>query len=251
MKTNNNIIISRVVLACIATVVMILSSVSVFAQQNGTNFDFNFGPIGNYTYWTGYAGTNASTSGTSISMGAWTPTNTPESLLHDNVHFFVINSDTNATDPHSNGVLKKVPSGYKRSTQINCENNNPDANANKLSYDLAVADSNCLLTFNYAMVLEAPGHTGFQNPFFKIDVYQLQANASGTLVTNGLVNTCATFYVVGKNNPVPVGWHSFGSSYDGGIWHDWQQVSMNLSNFTGENVRIEITLASCCYSAHW
>src|SRR5574344_233221 len=251
MKTYNNNAKLRNSILCIMAVFSSLFSTELFAQANGKNFDFNYGPIGNYAYWRGYQGTNNSQSGTTIAMGTWTPYNDPSTCMHSNVHTFVINSDVNATDAHTGGLLKKVPSGYKRSTQINCENNNPDANANKLSYDLAVADSNCLLTFNYAMVLEAPGHTGFQNPFFKIDVYSLQQNASGDYVTNGLVSTCATFYVVGSNNPVPAGWHSFGSSYDGGIWHDWQQVSMNLSNFTGENVRIEITLASCCYSAHW
>lgn len=226
----------------IALLMMFLSINYGYSQTNGDNFDFNLYTPGNYAGWRGYQAQTSSTTST-ITFSAWTAFNDPATCVWQGAPCFVINSNVNQFD-FTVPTLKRIPNGYSRSTQINCAQNN--RNSNRLSYDLDVTDQNCLLTFNYAMVLEAPGHDGYQNPFFQIEVVSLDMS-SGSPVEGGRIEPCAFFEVVGDNNPMPAGWGTF----SGGIWQDWRQVSMNLTNSLGERVRIKVTLAGCSPSAHW
>lgn len=241
---------------CVIVVSLLMTVMSFnfgYAQPTGENFDFAYDQIGNgnYAFWKGFSGTNTSPeNSTSPTTSAWVPYNDPAQVLLNGSRCFLINSDTSSRDPKVS-ALRKVPLGYTRSTQINCDpaSGNVNANANKLSYDLFVNDQNCLLTFNFAIILDAPSHSGFANPFFKIDVMEL--DQTGNVV--GLVDPCATFHALGGLSPVPPGFTQFrptGASRDA-IWQDWKQVSMNLTNFLGTNVRIEIMLASCRYQIHW
>ncbi|MFA6201331.1 MAG: hypothetical protein WC679_13095, partial [Bacteroidales bacterium] len=237
----NNFIQSRTI---IITVLMIVFSFNIAYSQTGLNFDFAYGPVGNYTYWKGGQATNLSSSST-ITFSPWVLFNDPATCTWtyygstDNC--FVINSDLNAYDLIAGGTnIKKIPTGYTRSTRINC----PVAggNSNMLTYDLFVNDTNCLLTFNYAMVLESPGHQGYENPFFKIEVQRL--NTAGQEL--GLIDPCATFEVIGQT-PAPAGWGTF----SGGIWQNWRQISMNLTSYQSENVRIKVTIAGCEPTGHF
>lgn len=226
----------------IALLMMFLSINYGYSQTNGDNFDFNLYTPGNYAGWRGYQAQTSSTT-SAISFSTWTPFNDPTTCFWQGAPCFVINSNVNQFD-FTVPTLKRIPTGYSRSTQINCAQNN--RNSNRLSYDLDVTDQNCLLTFNYAMVLEAPGHSGYQNPFFQIEVVSLNMS-SGSPVEGPRLEPCAFFEVIGQNNPMPAGWGTF----SGGIWQDWRQVSMNLTNYLGERVRIKVTLAGCSPSAHW
>jgi len=229
----------------IITLLMIVFSVDFAYSQTGQNFDFSYGT---YQNWRGYQAQNTSSEGsvsTSITFSAWTGNNDPTQITLGGTNCFVINSNLTENDEQIGSLLKKIPNGYTKSTRINCipSSGSPNANANKLEFDFNVNDTNCLLTFNFAMVLNTPGHSGFANPFFKIDVIKL--NALGQ--EQGLITPCATFYALGDNDPVPPGFQSFSN----GIWQNWKQVSMNLSNYLYENVRIKVVLASCAYTAHW
>lgn len=232
--------------AVLLVLAMVLNANIVFSQVDGTNFDFNAYTPGNYAGWRGYKARNNSSEGsTSPTISAWQGYNNPSDVLLNSSPCFVINSNINETDPMIGASLKKIPIGYTRSTQINCNPTSgyPDGNTNMLTYDLEVTPQNCLLTFNFAMVLDNPGHSGFANPFFQIKVMQL--DVSGQEV--GLVDPCATFEALGQNNPIPPGFTAF----SGGIWQNWKQISMNLTNYIGENVRIKVILGSCCYTVHY
>ena len=235
------------------TVIMILMMMMMsenygYAQATGQNFDFNQYTPGNYSNWRGYSGRNNSPeNSTSPTMATWVPYNDPGVITLNGSPCFIINSDTNARDPKVN-TLKKIPTGYTRSTQINCDpaTGYPDGNANMMSYDLDVNDQNCLLTFNFAILLDDPGHSGFANPFFKIDVMELDQTSQEI----GLIDPCATFYALGAT-PTPAGFTTLPSSAGTGIWQDWKQVSMNLTNYLGTKVRIKVVLSSCKYTVHW
>jgi gliding motility-associated-like protein len=226
------------------TLAMVFNVSIVFSQVDGTNFDFNAYIPGNYAGWRAYQSQNNS-SGSTMSLSPWVGFTDPATCFWQGDRCFVINSNPNETDTRvSSGtnILKKIPTGYSRSTQINCAQNN--RNANMLTYDLNVTPQNCLLTFNFAMVLESPGHGGYQDPFFKIDVIKLNDN---TEAEEGLVQTCATFEVKGNSSTPPTGWFT----YSGGIWQPWRQISMNLTNNINEKVRIKVLLASCAWSGHY
>ena len=117
---------------------MIVFSVNLSYSQTGINFDFAYGATGNYTFWKGYQAQNNSSSST-ISFSSWVPFNQPTDIFWQGSPCFVINSDLNATDSYAPSI-KKVPTGYIRSTQINCAQNNK--NSNMLTYDLFVNDTN-------------------------------------------------------------------------------------------------------------
>lgn len=241
------------------TLAMVFNVSIVFSQVDGTNFDFNAYPTPNYLGWKGYQAKNISSISTMIfgpnsgprgilqPDGIWRIFNDPSECLWDGGfpgsnalgdRCFLINTDTNQYDAIA-PTLKKIPEGYTRSTQINCPRANQ--NSNMLTYDLDVTLQNCLLTFNYAMLLQAPTHSGYQQPFFQIKVMLLNGGQEV-----GLVDPCATFEVIGQS-PAPEGWNTF----SGGIWQPWRQISMNLTSYIEETVRIKVLLAGCQPTAHW
>lgn len=224
--------------------ILFLSPIQGFSQ-NGQNIDFS---ANNYLYWKGYKATTNSSSG-SINFTPWVVNNYPDQIYHDGAPCFVINGPTGAQMDNLAPIstLRKVPThwGYTHSSQIN--NNHDGANANKLSYDLTITPLNSLVTFNYAVVLEAPGHTGYENPFFRIEVRLINADGS----EGALVNPCAQFEQVGDDDPVPDGWNQIGSGYNAIIWKDWTQVSMNLADYEGQTVRLIFILSGCSPTAHY
>ena len=236
----------------ILTFAMVFSVSFAFSQDYlaGANFDFTASTPGNYAGWRGYKGTNATSSPyTTPTLGSWTGYDNPALVVlgsgSSSTPCFVINSNVDETDPVV-PALKKIPTGYSRSTRINCKlisGTDYNANANMLTYDLLVTPQNCLLTFNFAMVLQDGGHTGWDNPFFMIKVMKLDEGGNEI----GLAQECATFEALGKTNPIPPGF----ATYSDGIWQNWKQISMNLTNNIGENVRIKVILASCAYTIHY
>ena len=181
----------------IITVLMILFSFNIAYSQTGINFDFAAGAVGNYSGWRAYQGV---ANGTQALVSSWTPNNDPTAIMWQGEHCFVINSNLNDYDAQAGGTnIKKIPTGYIRSTQINCAQNM--YNSSKLTYDLLINDTNCLLTFNYSMIMQEANHGGYEDPTFRIEVLELDASDNPA----GLIDPCATFEVSGRT-PVPAGW---------------------------------------------
>ncbi|MBP1631295.1 MAG: hypothetical protein H6Q15_2188, partial [Bacteroidetes bacterium] len=233
MKKLINIFLKSIIIIVILTGI----NQNKVQAQTGQNIGFT---NGNYMFWKGYQG---EANGTVNLVNSWTVYNDPATVYWQGSPCFVINTPTSAAFDFTVPTLRRVPTmwGYTHSSQIN--NNQNNKNSSKLSYDLDITTLNCLLTFNYAMVLQSPGHSGYENPTFRIEVKTLSTSG----VEGGLVNPCATFEQTGTTNPTPPGW----STFSGGIWQDWRQVAMNLSAFEGNRVRINIMLTDCSPSAHW
>ncbi|MBP1631496.1 MAG: hypothetical protein H6Q15_2389 [Bacteroidetes bacterium] len=238
MMSNNISILYKA--AFIYFILIVFNSTQINAQT-GTNIDFS---NGNYSFWVGYQGRNLSNQ-SNFNISSWTTFSNPATCYWQGSQCFVINSPTSAAFDNIIPTLKKVPThwGYTHSSQINT--NKTGANANKLSYDLDITSLNSLLTINYAAIMEAPGHSGYQNPIFKVEVKQLTGSTEGNLV-----NPCSMFEQTGKL-PVPQGWNTFSILGVDGIWQDWRQVSFNLSEFENTKVRINIILAGCSPTGHW
>ena len=215
-------------------------------SQDGTNFDFAYGTTGSYFGWKAYQAQNTSSMST-ISFSPWVEFTDPTTCTwaYSGMDYcFVINSDLNAYDTIAGGTnIKKIPIGYTRSTRINCPI--PGGNANMLTFDILLNDTNCLLTLNYALVLEAPAHSGYENPFFKIDIVKLNALNQ----EDGLINNSATYEVIG-DIPAQSGWGTFtGNSI--GIWQNWRELALNLNEYVNQKVRVKIILASCEPTGHF
>lgn len=224
----------------ISTLLLILLFQSNSYSQDGTNFDF---ANGNYLGWKAYQAQNTSSLST-MSFTPWVEFTDPTTCTWQGSNCFVINSDTNAYDTIVGGTnIRKIPKGYTKSTQINCAQNN--SNANMLTYDILLNDTNCLLTINFALILESPGHSGHQNPFFKIDIVKLNTLNQ----EDGLINNSASYDVIGQT-PTPTGWGTFtGNSI--GIWQNWRELSLNLKEYVNQKVRVKIILAACEPGGHF
>lgn len=225
--------------AFIYFILIVFNSTQINAQT-GANIDFSYG---NYSFWVGYKGNS---SGNSNLADSWTLFSDPATCYWLGSPCFVINSPTSSAFDTIIPTLKKVPThwGYTHSSQINT--NKTGANANKLSYDLDITSQNSLLTLNYAAVMEAPGHTAYENPTFRIEVRRLNGSTE-----EGLVDFCTTYEQTGNISPIPLGWNYFKNGYNDGIWQDWRQVSFNLSEFENTKVRINVILAGCSNTGHW
>ncbi|MBP1631294.1 MAG: hypothetical protein H6Q15_2187 [Bacteroidetes bacterium] len=232
MKKLINIFLKSIIIIVIITGI----NQNKVQAQTGVNIGFT---NGNYMFWKGYQGV---ANGTASLVSGWTVYNDPATVYWQGSPCFVINTPTSAAFDFTVPTLRRVPTmwGYTHSSQIN--NNQNNKNCSKLSYDIDITPLNCLLTFNYAMVLESPGHTGYANPTFRIEVRTLSGSNEGALV-----NPCATFEQTGTNNPMPAGWGTF----SGGIWQDWRQVAMNLSAYEGNRVRVIIIMTDCEPTGHW
>ena len=221
---------------------LIIPNTNIKAQvADGTNFDFS---LGDFTNWKGYQAKNTSSS-TTIYFSNWILYPNPDTCFHQNLPCFVINSDTSAYDPNI-GSLLKVPYhlGYNKSVKINVDEGG--ANANYLSYDMLITNDNCMVTFNFALILETPGHSGYQNPFAKIEVLEIDANKSKA----DILHPSFTYLVLGSQPP-PVGWTNFTTAGAQGIWQNWRQVTMDLSNYIGHSIRLNILITGCSPTAHY
>lgn len=227
----------------IALALLLLLGLNLQAQvPTGHNLDFS---TGGYINWKAKTGTyNASSSNAVFN---WNTSWTDPTQASDNGGrlFQVFN---NGTDSYSNSQLSRVPEGFTHASQIN--NSYGGTNCSQLEYTMEVNLENCLLTFKYAMVLEAPGHSGYENPTFQIDVMK-HSSDNGQMLEE-LVDPCA-FFEKPSNAQLPQlepdVWHTstVNSSW---IWSNWQEIKINLARYVGDRITVRVRLGDCSFSAH-
>lgn len=228
------------------TIVIILSvlfGLNLQAQvPTGHNLDFS---TGGYLNWIGKTGNYDGSNSQPIFN--WTSTWVDPSLASDEGgRFFIVYN--NGTDSYSAGQLSRVPEGFTHASQINNEEGGADCS--QLQYTMEVNLENCLLTFMYAMVLEAPTHTGYQNPTFQIDVMRHSPDNGNML--EELVDPCAFFEKTSTAqlpSLEPTLWHTSAVN-SGWIWSNWQQIKINLAKYVGDKVTIRVRLGDCSPTAH-
>ena len=230
----------------IAITLSILFGLNVQAQvPTGHNLDFS---TGGYINWSAKTG-NYGSSSSSNAVFNWTSSWSDPTVPSDNGgKFFIVYDQSSGTDSYSGGQLPKVPPGYTHSSQIN--NSYGGTNCSQLEYTMEVTLENCLLTFKYSMILEAPNHSGYENPTFQIDV--MKHNSTNGAMLNELVDPCAFFENVGMTTlpqTQPEVWHTSPSSSNW-IWSEWQEIKINLAKFVGDRVTIRVRLGDCSFSAH-
>lgn len=230
----------------IAITLSLLFVLNLQAQvPTGENLDFS---TGGYQFW--QAKTGIYDGNSSQPIFNWnTPWSDPTQASDEGGRFFVIYNG--GTDSYSLNQLSRVPEGFTHSSQIN--NAEGGADCSQLQYTMEVNLENCLLTFMYAMVLEAPDHSGYENPTFQIDV--MKHSPDNGMMLEELVDPCAFFEKI-SNETLPTTepevWHNGqgGSWGDGWIYCDWQQIKINLAKYVGDRVTIRVRLGDCSPTAH-
>jgi gliding motility-associated-like protein len=110
--------------------------------------------------------------------------------------------------------------------------------AEQLIQTFTVSASSTNFTYKYAVVLEDPGHSLAQQPFFKVEM----------LDQNGNPIPCSLYFVAaGQNIP---GFLS-STTCPGVVYKPWSTVSVDLSGYVGQAVTIRFTAADCTLGGHF
>ena len=236
-------IIKRFLIQSILLLLLLLGLNLQAQVPTGYNLDFS---TGGYQFWQAKTGNYDGTSSQPIFN--WTSTWVdPTQASDEGERFFVIYNG--GTDTNSLNQLSRVPEGFTHSSQINKAKG--DGHCSQLQYTMEVNLENCLLTFMYAMVLQAPGHSGYENPTFQIDVMK-HSSDNGQMLEE-LVDPCA-FFEKSSNAQLPTTepelWHEGSNDWHGlWIWSNWQQIKINLTRYIGDRITIRVRISDC-YSTH-
>jgi len=139
------------------------------------------------------------------------------------------------TDPIACNDIELVAPGYQFSARLG--NSNTGCEGERLSYTYNVTAATSLFIYNYAVVLEDPGHGPADQPRFEIRVL----NSNGQLISP----QCGYYSVTAAANID--GFRSCG----GVRYRAWTPVGIDLSAFVGQNITIEFSTGDCGQCGHF
>ena len=147
-----------------------------------------------------------------------------------------IHKNSNETDPRTGNQLHTVPPGEIASVRLG--NWNTGGEAESITYEYFVdPEETPILVFKYAAVMQDPNHTPEQQPHLKLEILD---------EANNLVDSyCGAFDFVASSS---LGWNQ---SNDGVLWKDWTAVGLDLSDYTGQTIRIRFTNYDCQRTGHY
>ncbi len=110
--------------------------------------------------------------------------------------------------------------------------------ADRLEQTFSVTSANANFTYKYAVVFEDPGHALADQPKFEIEM----------LDSNGVQIPC-TYYNVAAGQNIP----GFVSSTNCAnvVYKPWTNVSVDLTNYIGQDVTIRFTTQDCSLGGHY
>ncbi|HMI80060.1 MAG TPA: WG repeat-containing protein, partial [Ferruginibacter sp.] len=192
------------------------------------NIDFENGDFTNWECFTGIVDSVGTTNVITVVPSPPTP----------NRHDLVPRMMPSALDPY--GLFPtNPPDGSNFAVKLG--NTNVGAEAERIRYTIRVPvnDTNFTIKYDYAVVLEDPGHTIWTQPRFNA---KLLDSATNTYIQ------CASFEYISTSN-LP-GFQV--SPVDPAvIFKDWSSVFFSLRGYGGKTVYLEFTTADCVRKAHW
>jgi gliding motility-associated-like protein len=132
-----------------------------------------------------------------------------------------------------------APNGSLFSVKIG--HDQPGRNVSQLAYAFSVPSSaeGFSIIFNYAVVLEEPGHSPHEQPRFTVKVFN---------ESQGFYLQCSSFdFVAGYNQPDFIPVNNSQSVY----YKPWSSAAINLSAFRGQNLRLEFSVNDCSRGGHF
>jgi len=112
-----------------------------------------------------------------------------------------------------------------------------DCRVQRLRYSLTVTQQDTDFVYAYALVIEEPGHTGNQEPYVSLCIYD----------QNNVPVPCGCFTYDAKNMPLPGFYQTTcPTSTTAPIWYKpWTIVGVDLSPYVGQTLTIEIINSDC------
>ena len=185
-------------------------------QQACTNIDFENGSLAGWTSSTGY-----------------NPLYNPAGCCLTAGGAQVITSGT-AVD--GCGGFPTVVAGGLFSVKLG--DSNVGGIADRLEQTFNVTTANANFTYKYAVVFQDPGHALADQPSFQIEML----DSSNTQIP-------CTFYNVAAGQNIPGFIAS--STCANVLYKPWSSVSVDLTNFIGQNVTIRFTTYDCALGGHY
>jgi gliding motility-associated-like protein len=188
-------------------------------SQNCPNSNFS---ANNFNNWSGTTGTVPNNGGTPYDVTG-----------------FVIGQhqilNTPGLDPNTGNILSYPPPGSTSVCMLG--NNIPGYGAESMSYQITVDQSNRLFIYEYAMVLQAPGHSVNEEPRFIVKITDLNGNL--------LPGDCSYYETYGSDPN-----NNF-TNLAGIAFSTWQKVAIDLSQYIGQTLKIQFTTLDCGLGGHY
>jgi hypothetical protein len=177
--------------------------------------------LGSFTNWQALAGSN--TTGNGLSLGS--------SALLPGRHSIVSGSSVDS-------IVPAIPLVLSGSYGIRLGNAAGGSQAEALTFSFTVTPANQNFTFSYAMVMEDPGHTAQDQPFFMYEV----RTASGSVIktVRRTANASDPYFrtVAGPNGTTIV-------------YKNWDCDSIDLKAYVGQAMTITFTTGDCGQGGHF
>ena len=156
-----------------------------------------------------------------------------------------IHYSQNETDPRTCGGLRTVPEGELASVRLGNWDVNSEAERVEFKFHVD-AKVNPVLLLKYAVVLQKPNDGCKPNPGFLMRIL----DENGYLVSN-----CASADFDFKK-AADADWEMCDRDYSTGKltevrWKDWTTVGVNLADFDGQTLTIQLTTYDCGASGHY
>jgi gliding motility-associated-like protein len=117
-------------------------------------------------------------------------------------------------------------------------NNGTGGIADRLEQTFSVTSANANFTYRYAVVFQDPGHAVADQPKFEIEM----------LDSNGVQIPC-TYYNVAAGQNIPGFVNS--TNCANVVYKPWTNVSVDLTNYIGQDVTIRFTTQDCSLGGHY
>lgn len=192
------------------------------------NIGFEYGDFTNWQCYLGQVDSVGSTNVITVNPSAPTP----------NRHTMISRVLPSALDPF--GLFPtNPPDGSNFAVKLG--NTNVGAEAERISYTIHVPanDSNFAIMYDYAVVLQDPGHTMWTQPRFNA---KLLDSATNTYID------CASFEYISTSGLPGFAVSPVNPSV---IYKPWSSVFYSLRGYAGKTLYLEFTTADCVRRAHW
>ena len=145
--------------------------------------------------------------------------------------------------------LPTIPKGELASVRLGNRNTGAEGEAIEYKYTIDL-ESAAILLMKYAVVLEDPGHSEYEQPRFTLEIL----DKYGKLISP----TCgkADFFADSKRE----GWHTYVYGNHRVTWKEWTTIGLNLSEITlsdgsklktGDVLTIRLTTRDCTLAGHF
>lgn len=195
-----------------------LFSIQAYSQANCNNVDFEDGGFNN---WQGFTGT--------CCPGDAAVANTPG---------IVNGQHTIMTGTGFDPIIPSIPvvSPFGGTYSVRLGNSTTGADAERLRYDFQVTAQNPNFTYQYAVILQDPGHPEEDQPRFVVNIL----NQNNQLIPCGEYDVKASAGIPG-----------FQDNGAGVVYKEWSLVAVDLSNYIGQTVIIDFKTGDCDLGGHY